>query len=277
MRLALTVALVMIAFAANSVLNRLALDGGWAGPGAFAAVRLASGAAVLALLVRLSGRRMPWAPAGRRAAGAATLAVYVLGFSFAYLTLAAGTGALILFGGVQVTMFAGALIGGERPSPARWAGAALAAAGVAWLCWPAGGTAPDPLGAALMGAAAVGWGLYSLLGRRAGDPLGNTAANFAVAAPAGLVAWAVAQDGMAAEGLALAVLSGAVTSGLGYALWYRVLPALAASAAALAQLTVPVIAQAGGALVLGEALTGRFAVAAALVAAGVIVGSVRPR
>ena len=275
MRLILTVALVMVAFAANSVLNRLALDGGSAGPGAFAAVRLVSGAVTLAVLVRLSGRRLPWGPAGWRAAGAAALAIYVLGFSFAYLTLAAGTGALILFGGVQVTMVAGGLIGGERPSAARWAGAALAAAGVAWLCWPAGGAAPDPLGAALMAAAAAGWGIYSLLGRRAGDPLGQTAANFAVAAPAGVLAWALAGDGASATGLLLAVASGAVTSGLGYALWYRVLPAIAASAAALAQLTVPVLAAAGGAALLGEPLTPRFAVAAGLVSLGVVTGTVR--
>lgn len=269
MRLFLLTALVMAAFAANSVLNRLALAGGDIGPAAFAALRLAAGAAVLALLVLARGGRVPLVAPGRLAAAA--LALYMLGFSFAYVTLDAGLGALILFGGVQITMFAGAVLAGE-PIPGRsWAGAALAFAGLAWLLWPEGAGAPDPGGAALMAAAALGWGLYSLFGRRAADPLAATAANFAVALPAGLVALALAADlgGATAIGIAAAAVSGAVTSGLGYALWYAVLPGLGASRAAVAQLTVPVIALAGGALILAEAPTPRMLMAGAVVLGGI--------
>ncbi len=190
LRLILLVALVMVAFAANSVLNRLALAGGEAGPAAFAAVRLVTGALALAVLLHLRGRPLPLGAPGRWK-GAAALALYVLGFSFAYVTLDAGVGALILFGGVQITMFAGALAGGERPTALRWLGAAVAVAGLGWLLWPAGATAPDLAGAALMAAAALGWGLYSLIGRGARDPLAETAANFVWAAPLGLLVWLV--------------------------------------------------------------------------------------
>ncbi|MGI1662625.1 DMT family transporter [Palleronia sp. KMU-117] len=271
LRLGLLVALVMTAFAANSVLNRLALAGGGAGPAAFAAVRLLTGAAALAVLLRLRGRALPLAAKGRWK-GAGALALYVLGFSFAYVTLDAGVGALILFGGVQITMFAGALIGGERPSPLRWAGAGVAVLGLVWLLWPAGAAVPNAGGAALMAAAALGWGVYSLIGRGATDPLAETAANFVWAAPVGLLAWIVVADAMAPSGVLLAALSGVVTSGLGYALWYAVLPRLAASTAALSQLTVPVIALAGGAVLLGEAVTLRVVLASALVIGGVALG-----
>ena len=271
LRLFLLVALVMVAFAANSVLNRLALAGGEAGPAAFAAVRLVTGAVALAVLLHLRGRPLPLRAPGRWK-GAAALALYVLGFSFAYVTLDAGAGALILFGGVQITMFAGALAGGERPAVLRWIGAAVAIVGLGWLLWPAGATAPDPAGAALMAAAALGWGLYSLIGRGARDPLAETAANFVWAAPLGLLVWLLWADAISPSGLLLAALSGVVTSGLGYALWYAVLPRLDASVAALAQLTVPVIAALGGLLLLGEVVTPRLLLASALVLGGVALG-----
>lgn len=278
MRLFLLTALVMVAFAANSVLNRLALAQGDIGPAAFAAIRLGAGALVLAGLVLARGGRLQLAAPGR-ALGAGSLALYMLGFSFAYLTLDAGLGALILFGGVQVTMFAGAVLAREPVPPRRWAGAALAFAGLVWLLWPAGAGAPDPLGAALMAAAALGWGLYSLAGRRAADPLAATAANFVLALPAALLALALAADfsGATGKGIAAALLSGAVTSGLGYALWYTVLPRLGASLAALAQLCVPVIALAGGTALLGEAPGPRLVAAGAVVLAGVALGSLRRR
>ena len=282
MRLFLLSCLVMVAFAANSVLNRLALAGGASGgdigPATFAAVRLGAGAMVLAGLVLARGGRVPLVAPGRLV-GAGSLALYMLGFSFAYLTLDAGLGALILFGGVQITMFAGAVLAGEAIPPRRWAGAAVAFGGLAWLLWPAGAGAPDPLGAGLMAAAALGWGIYSLAGRRAADPLAATAANFALALPVALVALAVAQDGggTTSRGIALAVASGAVTSGLGYALWYRVLPGLASSQAAVAQLTVPVIALAGGAAVLAEAPSARMLMAGAVVLAGVALAALKGR
>jgi len=271
MRLFLLTALTMLAFAANSILNRMALEDGMTGPAAFAAIRLVSGALCLWLLVAWrSGRLRPvWHPGG-----AASLALYVLGFSFAYVTLPAGVGALILFGGVQITMFAGALLLREAVPARRWAGAALAFGGLVWLLWPAGGAAPDPVGAVLMAAAALGWGIYSLLGRGATDPLGATAGNFVFAAPLGLILLALLPDTATTQGAVLAVISGAVTSGCGYALWYAVLPRLGSARAAVAQLCVPVIAAAGGLLLLGEGVSLRFALASLLVLGGVLLASI---
>lgn len=270
MRLFLLSALTMVAFAANSVLNRLALEAGETGPASFAAVRLGAGALMLALLVARREGALRWRTG---ASGPAALALYVLGFSFAYVTLPAGVGALILFGGVQVTMFAGAVLGGEAVPVQRWLGAALSFAGLSYLMWPAGGAAPEPVGAALMAAAALGWGIYSLIGRGGRDPLGATAANFLWAMPAGILAWLVFPDQADGAGIALAVVSGAVTSGLGYALWYAVLPGLGATRAAVAQLTVPVIAMAGGIVFLGEALSLRVVLASVLVLGGVALAN----
>ena len=270
-RLFALVALTMLAFAANSVLNRAALAGDATGPAAFAALRLIAGAVCLAVL---AGWRsgMPRVIAPGRWLGAGALLVYMLGFSFAYVALDAGAGALILFGGVQMTMFAGGLLGGERPHPARWIGAGVAFGGLVWLLWPGAGGAPDPAAAVMMAFAALGWGVYSLVGRRAADPLGETAANFIVAAPVACALWVLLPDGLTPRGAVLAVTSGAITSGLGYALWYAVLPRLDASLAALAQLTVPVIALLGGALLLAEPPGLRLILASGVVLGGVAFG-----
>ncbi|MGY3437755.1 MULTISPECIES: DMT family transporter [unclassified Marinovum] len=268
MRLISLTALVMVAFAANSVLNRLALESGTTGPASFALIRLASGAALLALMVMLRGQSGALRPQVAVWPGVATLTLYILGFSFAYQTLPAGIGALILFGGVQITMFLGAVFAREPLSPLRILGAVVAFAGLVWLMGP-GAERPDPLGAALMLAAALGWGLFSLLGRRSGAPLPTMAASFLWSVPLGVVAFVLWPDGTDLRGALLAVLSGAVTSGLGYALWYNVLPLLRASTAAVVQLTVPIIAMAGGMVFLAEPLTLRFALAAALVLGGV--------
>jgi len=275
MRLFFLTALTMIAFAANSVLNRLALETGDMGPASFAAIRLTSGALMLAALVLWRDKGVTALRNGISWRGPAMLALYVLGFSFAYVTLDAGVGALILFGGVQITMFAGAVLAGEDIPANRWAGAALAFGGLVWLMWPQGGMAPDGTGAALMMAAAVGWGIYSLIGRQAGDPLTATATNFLLAAPVGLLVWALLPDAVSGRGAWLAVISGMVTSGLGYALWYRVLPGLPAAVAAVAQLSVPVIAMAGGVAFLGEVPGPKFVVAAGLVMGGVVVSLCR--
>ena len=273
-RTLLATALVMVAFAGNSVLNRLAVADGAIGAEPFAVIRLASGALTLAGLTVLRGR----GPAGTGWVGPAALLAYVVGFSLAYRGLDAATGALILFGGVQAVMFAGGLIGGERIARARWLGMALATAGLALLLGPGAG-APRPGPAAAMVLAALGWGAYSLAGRRAADPLGETAANFLIATPLCLPLLLIAAGPVSAGGAALAVASGAVTSGLGYAAWYAVLPRLAASAAGLAQLSVPLIALAGGAALLGEWPGWRFAPAAALILGGIALGlrPARPR
>ncbi|MBT8455595.1 MAG: DMT family transporter [Alphaproteobacteria bacterium] len=274
MRLALTVALTMVAFAANSILNRLALVDGAIGPVDFAALRVLSGAVALCGIVWLRGGQVPFGLA-RRPWAALALALYMLGFSFAYLTLDAGVGALILFGGVQITMFAGGLIAGERPPLLRWIGAGIALGGLVWLLWPMGAARPDGAGVALMAAAAFGWGIYSLLGRSSGAPLPATAANFALIVPLMAVVWWFASSDVpaTAQGIGLALISGMVTSGLGYALWYSVLPRLEASTAALSQLTVPVIAALGGVLFLSEGLTLRAVIAGALVIGGVALGT----
>ncbi len=278
MRLALVTAAVMVAFAANSILNRLALADAAIGPAAFAAIRAASGAAVLAGLVLAQKGRLRLA--GRdRAAGALSLTLYLLGFTYAYVALDAGAGALILFGWVQIVMFAGAYLRGEPFGARRWAGGLVAFAGLVLLLLPGAESEVGLAGAALMMLAATGWGVYSLVGRGARDPLGATAANFVLATPICLAVPFLIADGtaMTGWGIFLAILSGAVTSGLGYAVWYSVLPKLETTAAAVAQLTVPVIAVAGGMIFLSEDLTLRFAAAAVLVLGGVGISLVKRR
>ena len=174
-------------------------------------------------------------------------------------------------------MFAGALLRGESVPTMRWVGAGFAFAGLSFLLWPSGTTPVPLLGAGLMLGAALGWGIYSLLGAGAADPLGATARNFLWATPLGLLPAFFMWDGMSPIGALLAVLSGAVTSGLGYALWYRVLPELPASVAAVAQLTVPIIALAGGIVFIGEELTWRFLVAALMVLGGVVLSLYRSK
>ena len=264
----------MLAFAANSVLNRAALAEGLSGPGTFMALRLCAGALVLALLLAL---RRQSAPGPWPVRPAALLLVYMVGFSYAYQSLDTGLGALILFGGVQLTMFAAALVQGERPGPRRWIGAAMGLSGLALIFWPTDAAPTSPVGAALMLAAAIGWGLYSMAGRSLSDPLATTARAFILAAPFGVVLALARPDAtpMTLQGAALAICSGAFASGLGYALWYRVLPHLKASTAAIGQLTVPIIAMAGGAVFLGESLSTTFLIAASLVLAGVLIATVQ--
>ncbi|MBP0482358.1 DMT family transporter [Sagittula salina] len=266
------VAVVMAAFAANSVLTRAGIVAGL-DPVVFGLVRLWAGAVVLVALAR---GRVPWRGSGR-IGGVLGLLVYVAGFSLAYTGLDSGLGALILFGCVQVTMVGGAMLAGERPGVLRWLGTAVAFCGLIWLLWPGAGPAVSLWQGGAMALAGAGWGVYSLVGRGAGDPLAATAANFAVAAPLMLLAMPLAGSGWSDFGFAMAVVSGAVTSGLGYALWYAVLPRLDGAVAAVAQLTVPVIAMAGGVVFLGEALTGRFVLAACVVLGGVALSVLGPR
>jgi drug/metabolite transporter (DMT)-like permease len=191
-------------------------------------------------------------------------------FSFAYLSLSAGTGALILFGAVQVTMILVAMRSGERLTPLSWAGLLVAVGGLAWLVSP-GLTAPDPAGAVLMALAGVAWGLYSLLGRRQTDPVASTARNFLLATPVALAVSLLtfANSHWTSGGIALAATSGAVTSGLGYVVWYATVPRLSGVQAASVQLTVPVIAAVSGVLLLAESLTTRLVLASVAVLGGV--------
>lgn len=279
MRLFLLAALTLTAFAANSVLNRAAVGGGHMTAAMFALVRLWSGAVLLSGLVWGGGGGLAL---GRkdRPARALALLVYMAGFSVAYRSIDAGSGALILFGGVQMTMFCGALWTAEPIPLRRWLGAGLAFLGLVVLLAP-GRTGSIPMMAALaMAGAAVGWGIYSLLGRGSLDPVADTGASFVLAA-LGFAALVVVWPGVTLSadfvGVALAVLSGAVTSGLGYALWYRLLPGLGASRAAVAQLTVPLIAATGGLFLLREGPGPEFLLAAAMVLGGVALALIPRR
>lgn len=268
LRIATLTVVAMIAFAANSLLCRIALAHGTIDAASFSSIRLLAGALALALMLRL--RRAAPVRAGADGWAAVMLFAYVALFSFAYLTLAAGTGALILFGAVQLTMFGVGLYGGERFRAGAWCGLALAVGGLVVLLSP-GPAAPPLAGAAMMAGAGVAWGVYSLRGRGVADPLAATAANFARATPLALLLSLVLvfDARVDAHGAALAVASGALTSGLGYVIWYAALPGLSALRAATVQLSVPPIAAFGGVLFLSEAITLRLAAASITILGGV--------
>jgi drug/metabolite transporter (DMT)-like permease len=263
------VAAAMLAFAANSLLCRLALQQRGIDPASFGSIRLVSGAITLALVVRLRAKK-PSSPGHAGWLAAVMLFAYVAFFSFAYLSLSAGTGALILFGAVQLTMLGAGLGAGERFGPTAWFGFVLAAGGLVYLVSP-GIAAPPLLGAVLMAVAGVAWGVYSLRGRGVADPLAATARNFTRAVPLALVLSLAFVAGARADaaGVALAVASGALTSGLGYVVWYAALGRLSAMRAATVQLSVPLLAAFGGVLFLSEAITPRLAAASVAILGGI--------
>lgn len=275
-RTLLLTALAMLAFAGNSLLCRLALRETAIDAASFTAVRLLAGACALWLLLQLRQNRQ--APAGSWA-GAVALFTYAAAFSFAYLQLDTGVGALLLFGAVQLSMLLWGLLRGERLGLCASLGTALATAGLLALLLP-GASAPPLLAALLMLLAGIAWGAYSLLGRGQGNPLAVTAGNFLRATPlALLLALAVLpQLNWDGPGLFYALLSGALTSGVGYAIWYSALPGLHASQAATVQLSVPILAALGGSLLLSEALTLRLLLSAVAVLGGIaLVLSARQR
>ena len=257
----------MVAFAANSVLCRLALGAGLIDAASFATVRTVSGAVMLGAILVLRRKPVAAKPNWR---SVLTLYLYMVFFAFAYLSLSAGTGALILFGAVQLTMFTVAMRSGEHFSRTSWVGLVLAIAGLVYLMSP-GLTAPDPLGAALMTIPGIAWGFYSLVGRSAGDPTEATAHNFLYAVPLVVVTNLVFIAGfeVTAAGIVYAVASGAVASGIGYAIWYAALKGLTGTGAATVPLSVPVIAAIGGVLLLSEAVTLRLFVASPAALGGV--------
>ena len=268
MRLVLQTLVVLVAFAANSILTRVGIASGGVSAEMFAVIRVLSGALLLAMLViwqrgKLWGSPSLW--------GVLSLSAYMIGFSQAYITLDAGLGALILFGGVQLTMFAGALGRGETIPLRRWLGMGLALVGLAWVTGATAVSGALQLGILWMTIAAVGWGIYSLVGQRVSDPLLATAQNFVWTLPLMLLLLLPGGEigPVLPFGLSMAVMSGAVTSGLGYALWYHVLPQLKASVAAVAQLCVPVIAIVAGNLLLGEVVTLAIVLGSALVLGGI--------
>jgi drug/metabolite transporter (DMT)-like permease len=268
-RTAAATVLAMTAFAANSILCRLALGGPQIDAAGFTAIRLLSGAAMLLFIARSSGRRRTPETRGTWVSGAALFA-YAIMFSLAYLRLDVGTGALILFAFVQVTMIVWGLFRGERPRPLQWLGLAVASGGLVYLVSP-GLSAPSPLGSAMMAVAGVAWGVYSLRGRGAIDPIVSTTDNFVRSVPFVMVvaAFMFRSIDISPVGAILAVLSGALASGVGYVVWYAALRGLSATRAATVQLTVPVIAAAGGLIFLGETVSIRLAVSTALILGGV--------
>jgi drug/metabolite transporter (DMT)-like permease len=261
-------AIAMIAFAANSLLCRMALGAGLIDAASFATIRVIAGAAVLALIAlprwraRERGRVDPVA--------VTTLFLYMAFFSFAYLSLAAGTGALILFGAVQLTMLSAALHGGEQFSWLCWVGLAVASLGLVYLVWP-GLAAPDPQGAVLMIIAGIAWGLYSLRGRLAADALAATANSFIYSVPlvVAVSLFALGDVQASPRGVGLAIASGAVTSALGYVVWFAALGGLTATRAATVQLSVPIIAAFGGVVLLSEDVTARLLIASIATLGGI--------
>ncbi len=266
-RLSLLTTLAMVAFAGNSQLSRAALSHTHIDAASFTTVRLLAGALMLWLMVRLRSS----SPMNRGSwLSALALFVYAVGFSFAYLSLATATGALLLFGAVQMTMIGYGLGQGERLQKIQTVGLMLALAGLIGLLLP-GLSAPPLAGALLMVTAGVAWGIYSLRGRGVGDPIQVSAGNFLRAVPLAAVASLLMLPRLSLDwvGIGYAVVSGALASGLGYALWYTTLPALQATQAATLQLSVPVIAALGGIVFLGEPITRRLALASMAILGGI--------
>ncbi|MFN4210549.1 MAG: DMT family transporter [Devosia sp.] len=275
MRTILLTAVAMAAFAANSILARLALGSGAIDAASYTGIRLASGAVVLGMLVMLRGKS-GW----RSLVGlgtwqqAAALLGYALAFSLAYQLLGASVGALILFASVQIGMVARAVLVGDRPGALEWLGLGLAGAAFVYLVSP-GLAAPDPLGALLMVMSGLCWAAYSLLGRGSSQPLADTAGNFLRCLPVAvlLLVGGLALNAPRLDGVIYAVASGAIASGLGYAIWYAALPELSRTRAAVVQLSVPVIAAFGAALFIGETVTPRLLVSSALILGGIALAT----
>jgi drug/metabolite transporter (DMT)-like permease len=267
MRVFVLTLLAMIAFAGNSVLCRQALKRTTIDASSFTFIRILSGAVALWLIVKIRKGAPPKAGSW---ASALALFAYAAAFSFAYISLSAGTGALLLFGAVQATMILWGLSKGERLWTRQWLGLALAIAGLVALLFP-GLSAPPITGALLMLCAGIAWGFYSLQGKGAGDPVTTTAGNFlratvfASVLSIALVPWARLDR----AGVGYAILSGTIASGVGYVIWYSALPGLKAASAATVQLSVPVLAAGGGILFLDESITLRFCLASIAVLGGI--------
>ncbi|MEO1323071.1 MAG: DMT family transporter [Pseudomonadota bacterium] len=274
-RLILITNLAMVAFAANSVLGRMGLVETDIGAGSFAIVRLLSGALTLTAICLIQSKRI----AGSLTGGASLL-IYAGFFSYAYIALGAGMGAIILFAMVQITMLGWGLMKGETLSDLQWGGFAIAVGALIWLVSPSL-DAPPLWAAAAMALAGIGWGAYSLIGRGVSDPTAATTGNFIwatlLALPIFMLSiWLCPEPSPPVDGVFLAILSGAITSGLGYVIWYQALKDLTATRAGIAQLTVPAIAAIGGVLFLAEPITWRFALSTLAILGGVALAVLTP-
>jgi drug/metabolite transporter (DMT)-like permease len=267
MKVSFLVILAMIAFASNSLLCRMALRQTAMDPATFTSIRILSGALVLVLVLKMRPRS-PW-QCGHWLSAIA-LFVYAAAFSFAYLDLPAGTGALLLFMAVQLTMIGTALCQGEKLHTGQWLGLTIAIGGLILLLSP-GLAAPSLRGTLLMLSAGAAWGIYSLRGRQNADPIATTAGNFLRAVPLTILCSLILlrNTQFDPKGLIYGIISGAITSGLGYVIWYKALPKLKSSVAATVQLSVPVIAALGGIIFLSEIFTTRFALSSAAILGGI--------
>ena len=262
--------LAMIAFAANSVLCRLALGGGTIDAAGFTSIRLLSGALVLLCILKLSNNAKTNTKGSWSAAF--MLFLYAATFSFAYLTLNTGTGALILFGSVQITMILRSLFSGNRLLPIEWMGVVTAFSGIVYLVLP-GVTAPSFTGFSLMTCAGIAWGLYTLKGRDSTYPLSDTTYNFLRSMPFVIILalFFLKNAHLTREGVLLAIISGGITSGIGYTLWYMALRGITATQAAVVQLSVPVIAGFGGVVFVSEQISLRLTLSALLTLGGILM------
>ncbi|EPJ45736.1 MAG: hypothetical protein OFPI_35970 [Osedax symbiont Rs2] len=275
--------LALIAFAANSVLCRLALEmhpqGAFIDPGSFTLVRLVAG--IVALLVILwiksefshkSGGKQTGQSATGSWFGACMLFLYAFGFSYAYVSLDTGTGALIFFCVVQMTMIAMSIYGGNKLHYTEWMGIILAFSGFVYLMLP-GVSAPSSQGLILMTLSGIGWGFYTLAGKKSVDPLRDTSFNFLRTTPLliVLVIYNIGDYSLSSQGLILAIISGALTSGVGYSIWYVALRALKTMHAAVLQLLVPVIAALGGIFLVAEPLSSRLVISSLLILGGILL------
>lgn len=269
MRVVALTAVALLAFAGNSILCRLALRGDEADAAGFTAVRLLAGAVCLTVLSFLFNRNKSSIRNGNWPS-AAYLFAYALCFSFAYLDLTAGTGALILFGSVQLTIILVSLFRGTRPRVIEWLGLAVALCGLTYLVFPTL-SSPPLTSSLLMAAAGAAWGFYTLRGKGSSDPLGQTTGNFIRTLPFAVLLLAIFFPNLhlTARGAILAIISGAVTSGVGYAIWYAALKHLTSTRAAVVQLAVPIIAAAIGIVFLTEITTNTLCFSAALILGGI--------
>ncbi|MDA3787749.1 MAG: DMT family transporter [Desulfobacula sp.] len=262
--------LSLVAFAANSILCRFALGGELIDAASFTSIRICSGAVFLGIIYLFTKHNTKHIYYKNQWLMPVMLTIYALFFSYAYISLSTGTGALILFGAVQATMIISGWISGERMNFIQFAGLFLAIAGLVYLVFP-GLSAPSPLGAVLMAIAGIAWGIYSLLGRQAKDPVITTVMNFIYSIPIVLIAGFLISSPVliTSKGVLAAVISGTLASGAGYVIWYAALKGLNATRAAIIQLTVPVIAAIGGIILLSEVFSARLFIASIIILSGV--------
>jgi drug/metabolite transporter (DMT)-like permease len=263
--------LALIAFAANSVLCRLALGDKTIDAASFTSVRLLSGAIILLLIIRLNQKKAIAPTKGSWAAGS-MLFLYAIAFSYAYVTLDTATGALILFGSVQITIILLSLFSGNRLHWSEWLGVAIAFIGFVYLFLP-DVTSPSITGFVLMTVAGIAWGVYTLKGRGSQFPLTDTAYNFLRTVPLVIVVLLLAYQEIhySTKGIALAMLSGALASGVGYSIWYAALRGLSTTQSAVVQLSVPIIAAFGGVMFVSEMITLRLSISATLILGGILL------